>query len=59
MKAPGAVFAQILRQLSPLRQFSLVTPIRWAPGCPLEALVSELLLFGDEALPNLQRERCV
>ncbi|VFS78774.1 tRNA(Met) cytidine acetyltransferase TmcA [Raoultella planticola] len=31
-----------------LRQFSLLDPIRWAPGCPLEALVSELLLFGDE-----------
>lgn len=32
-----------------LRQFSLSAPVRWAPGCPLEALVSELLLFGDES----------
>ncbi|AGJ84804.1 tRNA(Met) cytidine acetyltransferase TmcA [Raoultella ornithinolytica] len=32
-----------------LRQFSLLDPIRWAAGCPLEAVVSELLLFGDES----------
>ncbi len=32
-----------------LWQFHLSTPIRWAPGCPLEALVSDLLLFGDES----------
>lgn len=31
-----------------LRQFTLTTPIRWAKGCPLEALVSELLIFNDE-----------
>lgn len=35
-----------------LHQFSLDAPIRWAPGCPLEALVSELLLFGDETFTH-------
>ncbi|MEN0616667.1 GNAT family N-acetyltransferase [Klebsiella indica] len=31
-----------------LRQFSLTTPVRWAAGCPLEAMIAQLLLFGDE-----------
>lgn len=31
-----------------LRQFSLMTPVRWAAGCPLEAVIAQLLLFGDE-----------
>lgn len=39
-----------------LRQFSLTAPIRWASGCPLEALIGEALLFDDEtfarALPG-------
>jgi Predicted P-loop ATPase fused to an acetyltransferase len=30
-----------------LKQFTLTTPVRWAAGCPLEAVVSELLIFSD------------
>jgi tRNA(Met) cytidine acetyltransferase len=30
--------------------FTLTTPVRWAAGCPLERVVSNALLFDDEAL---------
>ena len=34
----------------PQRQaFTLSQPIRWAAGCPLEALVNEALIFDDDA----------
>ena len=31
-----------------LHRFELQQPIRWAQGCPLEKMVSEALVFGDE-----------
>lgn len=31
-----------------LHRFELQQPIRWAPGCPLEKMVSEALVFDDE-----------
>ncbi|WP_373964233.1 tRNA(Met) cytidine acetyltransferase TmcA [Kosakonia sacchari] len=31
-----------------LRHYTLSTPLRWAPGCPLEQVISALLLFDDE-----------
>jgi tRNA(Met) cytidine acetyltransferase len=36
-----------------LRQLTLSRPIRWAQGCPLEAVVSEALLFADDTLTHL------
>ncbi|WP_049858066.1 tRNA(Met) cytidine acetyltransferase TmcA [Trabulsiella odontotermitis] len=36
-----------------LRQLTLSRPIRWAQGCPLEAIVSEALLFADNSLTRL------
>lgn len=33
-----------------LHYFTLTTPVRWAAGCPLERVVSNALLFDDEAL---------
>ncbi|WP_407436133.1 tRNA(Met) cytidine acetyltransferase TmcA [Lelliottia sp.] len=33
-----------------LHYFTLTTPVRWAAGCPLERVVSNVLLFDDEAL---------
>lgn len=36
--------------LERLRHASLSTPLRWASGCPLEAFISDLLLF-DDAVP--------
>lgn len=33
-----------------LKTFTLETPVRWASGCPLEALVARALLF-DDAVP--------
>ncbi|EGE4654669.1 tRNA cytosine(34) acetyltransferase TmcA [Salmonella bongori serovar 40:z35:-] len=33
-----------------LHRFVLSQPIRWARGCPLEHIVSEALIFDDEAL---------
>lgn len=32
-----------------LRRYNLSSPIRWAPGCPLESVIDRLLLFNDEA----------
>lgn len=32
-----------------LHRFALRQPVRWAPGCPLENIVSEALIFDDEA----------
>ncbi|HCB1498058.1 TPA: tRNA(Met) cytidine acetyltransferase [Klebsiella michiganensis] len=37
---------------SHLRQFNLMTPIRWASGCPLEAAIAQLLLFSDETFQH-------
>lgn len=37
-------------RFSRLRRFTLETPVRWAAGCPLEAVVNALLLF-DDTLP--------
>lgn len=31
-----------------LRRFELTSPVRWAPGCPLEKTVSEALVFDDD-----------
>lgn len=30
-----------------LRRYTLTAPVRWAPGCPLERAVANLLLFED------------
>ncbi|WP_293602391.1 GNAT family N-acetyltransferase [Pluralibacter sp.] len=38
-------------RFSHLHSFTLEMPIRWAAGCPLEAVVSDLLLF-DDSLPT-------
>lgn len=32
-----------------LHRFTLRQPVRWAPECPLENIVSEALIFDDEA----------
>ncbi|ECE1087462.1 tRNA cytosine(34) acetyltransferase TmcA [Salmonella enterica] len=32
-----------------LHRFALRQPVRWAPGCPLENIVSEALIFDDES----------
>lgn len=32
-----------------LHRFALRQPIRWAQGCPLESIVSEVLIFDDDA----------
>lgn len=32
-----------------LRQFTLNTPVRWVQGCPLEAVVNDLLIFADDS----------
>ncbi|MEO3991772.1 tRNA(Met) cytidine acetyltransferase TmcA [Pseudocitrobacter cyperus] len=32
-----------------LQQFTLNTPVRWAQGCPLEAVVNDLLIFADDS----------
>ncbi len=32
-----------------LQQFTLNTPVRWAPGCPLETVVNDLLIFADDS----------
>lgn len=37
--------------LERLRHATLSTPLRWASGCPLEAFISDLLLF-DDAIPG-------
>ena len=42
---------KVCARLSSLRTFTLEAPVRWASGCPLEALVARTLLF-DDALPN-------
>lgn len=42
---------KVCARLSPVRTFSLEAPVRWASGCPLEALVARVLLF-DDALPE-------
>lgn len=36
-----------------LRQLTLSRPIRWAQGCPLEAVISDALLFTDDSLTHL------
>ena len=34
-------------RFSGLQSFTLSTPVRWAAGCPLERVVSDILLFDD------------
>ena len=36
-----------------LRHETLSTPLRWAAGCPLEALISRALLFEDDTLTRV------
>ena len=42
---------KVCARFSSLHTFTLETPVRWASGCPLEALVARALLF-DDALPD-------
>ncbi|WP_432698548.1 tRNA(Met) cytidine acetyltransferase TmcA [Marinobacterium sp. YM272] len=51
-------FFSELRQLVPsVREIGLDTPVRWAPGDPLEATVAKLLLLDvDAEAPNKQTE---
>ena len=38
-----------------LRHYTLSTPLRWAPDCPLEQVISALLLFDDEPVAEPPR----
>ncbi len=38
-------------RFSPLMHRQLHTPLRWAAGCPLEAFVSDVLLFDEQLAP--------
>ncbi|MGK0738016.1 tRNA(Met) cytidine acetyltransferase TmcA [Yokenella regensburgei] len=38
-----------------LRYLTLSEPVRWASGCPLEAVVSQALLFDDESFSETLR----
>ncbi|ECG8590038.1 tRNA cytosine(34) acetyltransferase TmcA [Salmonella enterica subsp. salamae] len=38
-----------------LHRFALCQPIRWAPGCPLENIVSDALIFDDDAFTQTPR----
>ncbi|MCL6744618.1 GNAT family N-acetyltransferase [Kosakonia sp. R1.Fl] len=38
-----------------LRHYTLSTPLRWAQGCPLEQVISALLLFDDEPVAEPPR----
>ncbi|AVR05376.1 tRNA(Met) cytidine acetyltransferase TmcA [Pluralibacter gergoviae] len=42
---------KVCARFSSLRTFTLEAPVRWASGCPLEALVARALLF-DDAVPD-------
>lgn len=35
-----------------LQRYTLLTPIRWAAGCPLERVVAQALLFNDELIDS-------
>ncbi|HDV1331579.1 TPA: tRNA cytosine(34) acetyltransferase TmcA [Escherichia coli] len=42
-----------------LHRFELQQPIRWAQGCPLEKMVSEALVFGDENFTHTPQDNIV
>lgn len=49
-------FMTELRQLAPeVGEIQLETPVRWAPGDPLEASLSRLLLLDVDAEPSVQQ----